>query len=470
MKHLLFLIFFASQVVSAQGTGNLDLLFQWKDESIEGTWAFDNAYNECWGFVIDGREYAVIGTTEGSHIFDITDIETASEVAFIEAAYTGPGAIHRDYHDYNGHLYIVCDEGPSTLQIVDVSNLPESFEVVYDSDELIRRSHNIFIDSANAVLYSCGGSDQTGGVFLKTLDISNPAEPTTIKSHFETWGYVHDIYVVNNIGYLNCEGRGMYIVSFNLPDTPVVLGSFDAYAGLGYNHSGWLSDDGATYVMCDETHATEVFILDVSNPLDIKVLATVNSGSLQPEAAIAHNAMIKGDYLFVSYYYDGLHVFDLSNPDEPCTAGNWDTSEWEYDYNYRGLWGMYCYLPSGKLLSSDMQEGLFVFEVTDNPAPEVECPIPADWYGPVEEPINVELVNEIGLNINTQIINNQLVINNENGYVGQAQVYGADGRFICEFAIPNGENYIDLPTVASGMYLVNTNLNGWTKTFKIVKP
>ena len=41
--------------------------------------------------------------------------------------------IHRDYHDHNGYLYAVCDEGQSTLQIIDLSGLPNDLEVVYDS-------------------------------------------------------------------------------------------------------------------------------------------------------------------------------------------------------------------------------------------------------------------------------------------------------------------------------------------------
>ena len=45
-------------------------------------------------------------------------------------------------------IYIVCDEGnSSTLQIIDISNLPNSVTTVYDSDSLFQKSHNIFIDT-----------------------------------------------------------------------------------------------------------------------------------------------------------------------------------------------------------------------------------------------------------------------------------------------------------------------------------
>ena len=104
---------------------------------------------------VNNTEIAVIGSTEGTHFFNVTDPQNSTEVAFVAGAYTGSGVVHRDYHDYQGYLYIVCDEGwsTSTLQIVDISNLPTSVNVVYDSDMfLFNTSHNIFIDTATAKL------------------------------------------------------------------------------------------------------------------------------------------------------------------------------------------------------------------------------------------------------------------------------------------------------------------------------
>ena len=57
------------------------------------------------------------------------------------------------------YLYVVCDEGSSsTLQIIDVSNLPNSVNTVYDSNQLFTKSHNIFIDTATAKLYACASN------------------------------------------------------------------------------------------------------------------------------------------------------------------------------------------------------------------------------------------------------------------------------------------------------------------------
>jgi len=133
----------------SQISSNVDLLFHWEDTTLDSSAAYDNTYNETWGFVSGGKEYAVIGSTDGTHIFDVTDPVNAYQAAYVPGAEQGPVIIHRDFHDYKGYMYIVSDEGNSTLQIIDLSYLPDSAAVIYDSDTLFRTSHNIsymFVD------------------------------------------------------------------------------------------------------------------------------------------------------------------------------------------------------------------------------------------------------------------------------------------------------------------------------------
>ena len=49
------------------------LLYNWQDTSLVGSWMYDNTYNECWGVYINEREIAIIGSTDGTHFFDVTD-------------------------------------------------------------------------------------------------------------------------------------------------------------------------------------------------------------------------------------------------------------------------------------------------------------------------------------------------------------------------------------------------------------
>ncbi|MFQ5335697.1 MAG: hypothetical protein ACE5DN_06450 [Flavobacteriales bacterium] len=142
----------------AQDSLNVHLLYHWNDTTLVGSNAYNNTYNEVWGFVQGGREYAVIGSTMGTHIFDVTDPINTTLVDFVPGAVQGGTIVHRDFHDYNGYLYTASDEGASTLQILDLSYLPDSVHKVYDSPAIFSRAHNIFIDTSSAHLYQCGGN------------------------------------------------------------------------------------------------------------------------------------------------------------------------------------------------------------------------------------------------------------------------------------------------------------------------
>ena len=169
MKLLLRLFFVLTPFYSfSQLSENVVLLFHWDEDSLVGSQIFDNTYNEVWGVVLEGREYAIIGSTAGTHIFDVTSTGNISEVAFVAGKVQGTEIIHRDYHDYQNYLFAVSDEGASSLQIIDISTLPDSVSLVYDSSDLFERSHNIFIDTATAKLYTSNG-------VIYTLD--DPLDP-----------------------------------------------------------------------------------------------------------------------------------------------------------------------------------------------------------------------------------------------------------------------------------------------------
>jgi len=371
---LLFLLFGITNTYSQIEQANL--LGTWSDPTLVGSTIFNNAYNEIWGVAVDGREYAVIGTTEGTHFIDVTDPSNPEQVELVRGNVSGRSIIHRDYHDNGCFLYVVADEPGSpnasprsTLQILDISTLPESAKVVYDSDELIFRAHNIFIDEPNDRMYAFivdGGN--IGFSAMRVYDISNPADPEFLAAYNDLSGLsisqVHDGYVLDNMAYLNLGPNGFAIVDFTDPLSPVLLGTLDNYPEQGYNHSGWLSQDGQYYYMSDETHGLRMKVVDVSDPSDIEVVGFFNAGN-PATTSVPHNQIVACDYLYVSYYYDGLQVYDISNPSAPVRIAEFDTSLLPDRASFEGAWGVYPFLPSGNILVADMQEGLFVFEAID---------------------------------------------------------------------------------------------------------
>jgi len=345
------------------------LLGTWSDSTLVASNAHDNTYNEVWGLEVNEREFAVIGTTLGTHIIDVTDPAIPTELFVVEGGSIGPAIIHRDFHDYKGYLYSIADEGSNTsLQIIDISTLPDSITVVYNSSVYFSRSHNIFIDTAKARLYSLI-SNGTSINFspMRIFDISNPIDPQPIGS-YDRFGnklisQVHDAFVRNDTAYLNLGPNGFAIVNFDNLDTPNVISVLEKseYPQPGYNHSGWLTDNGDYYYMADETYESDIKVLDLRDLPDIYIPNTFNAEST--DSSITHNQIVHNDKLYVSYYFDGLQVFDISDPENPVREMYYDTStEAPGPGRYRGAWGVYPFLSSGNILVSDMQNGLFVID------------------------------------------------------------------------------------------------------------
>ncbi len=334
------------------------LLDNWHDAAIVPTTAYNNRYNECWGFAMNGHEYGVIGSTAGMHFIDVTDPSNIFEAFKVAGASTGTNLIHRDMKDHNGYLYCVADEGPSKLQIIDVQDLPNSVTQVYSSNEFVTTSHNLYIDESKDRLYLLGAGSST-----KVLDISNPTQPVLLASYPNPsfyMPYTHDGFIKDHIGIFNCGGSGLWIIDFTNPLAPQVLSTMTNYTDAGYNHSGWMSEDGNYYFLCDETHGARIKVVDLSDLTEPVVVATIEPGIWENE--IPHNCLVKDNFLYISYYYDGLEVWDISDPEQPVRSHFYDTYAFNNMPSYAGAWGVNPFLPSGNILLSDMQSGLFIFE------------------------------------------------------------------------------------------------------------
>jgi len=438
----------------AQVSSNVALAYQWNDTTLASTQAHDNRYNEIWGLAQNGREYAVIGSTMGTHIFDITNTQNVDTAVFIPGVATGDSIIHRDYHDYSGYLYIVSDENQgitkSTLQIVDLNFLPDSAPVVYNSNALFTNSHNIFIDTATARLYVCGV--RPSGNRLEIYSLADPLNPVLIETYNRSR---HDIYVRNDTAYLNDGFSGFFVVDFETPGMPIPLGSLTSYIDSGYNHSGWLSNDGKVYALADETFGMAIKLLDVSDPSSMSVISTMSSG-VHP-LSTPHNLIIKGDSLYVSYYNDGFYVFDISDPANPTTAGYYDTStEPHIDGNYRGAWGVYPFLPSGLILISDMQNGLFVLE-------------PIVPLGVDESDFNAQEFAKIYPNPFEEVL--VISITNMHITVVNIEIFNELGQLVASSVEQNtgGEISIDTAHLPEGLYEVNLRSKGFRGSYKLIK-
>lgn len=299
-------------------------------------------YNDCWGYTApDGREYALLGVQNGTSIVDITNTPAVTEIGFI------PGALSlwKDIKTYRHYAYVVNESGGG-MQIIDLSGLPDSVRLAATYTGFTT-SHNISIDTANAMLYAEGNSSQP----VRAISLANPLSPVQV-SFFGIPS--HDIYGYNNIAYVSEGGNGS-IGIYNLanPASPVLLKRF-TIPQFGYVHNAWASGDGRYLMTTEETNGRSVKLWDISNLDSIRMTSQYLASPF-----LAHNTHIKGSYAYISYYTDGLRIVDLSNPANIVEAGYYDTYPGTGG-GFNGAWGAFPFFASGKVLISDIETGLYV--------------------------------------------------------------------------------------------------------------
>lgn len=363
MKKLLpFLVSFLSiSMLHAQPSLNMTLLANWDDDDLPTQ--SNVQYNDIWGYVdCDGNEYAIMGSAQNIHFFDLSTPTNPIEIDRF------PGtslSLWRDIKTFQNRAYSVADQGNDGLFIFDLSQVPTAVSQSFQTTDYFGQAHNIFIDEANGRLYAVGTDTRANGVIILDLN-ANADDPVLLADIPLLGGYVHDIYVRDNIGYCSHGNSGFYIYDFTVPQAPVLLGSLTNYPESGYNHSSWLHADGQRLVFVDETFGTSAKMVDVSDPLDMNITDLFKSELLFPDAtgSIIHNPFIRGNYVIASYYHDGIQVFDMTDPTNVTQVAYYDTFPSNIDYaGFRGCWGVYPFFPSGTIIGSDISNGLFVVEL-----------------------------------------------------------------------------------------------------------
>jgi len=315
------------------------------------------------------KEYIICGSTDSIYFFDITEKNTMKlvDVKSGKSRY----ARNRDFETYKHYAYCVSDQasGIGGLQIFDLQYLPDSVHLVYESNELGTLTHTILIDSVTAKMYMSTNLGPFGFSPMDVISLANPELPvlqTRLQIPLRPSGNplfnkVHEMYARNDTVYLSCEQYGLFIFDMRDSANSVLIGSITSYPDQGYNHSSWLDKTGRYIMFTDENMGMDVKIFDIQNLGDPKYLSQFNSNA----SATPHNAFWHGDFAYVSAYHDGVRVYNVKDPSNPYEVAWYDThpEKPEIYGGYKGCWGVYPYLPSKRIIASDLTEGIFVLEI-----------------------------------------------------------------------------------------------------------
>jgi choice-of-anchor B domain-containing protein len=294
----------------------------------------------------------LLGCYEGTSIIDVTNPSLPVEVAFI----SGPYSVWRDIKTHSYYAYVTHDANANQhpnpgVQIIDLSSLPATATLANTYNATIQGglAHNLYIDDGYAYI---AGSRNVGGVHI--LDLSNPIQPVEVGAWAEN--YWHDVIVKNDTLYGSAMSVGAIEIVDGRDKANLKLISRTFFPDA-FTHNIWMTEDNKYLSQTDEVHNQPLNFWDVSNHLSPELVATYHAGA----GSIAHNTHLRDNFAFVSYYYDGLKVIDISQRRAPVEVGHYDTypdDNFQRGGGYEGAWGAYPFLPSGIILVSDITYGL----------------------------------------------------------------------------------------------------------------
>lgn len=319
--------------------------------SLIGRYEYPNKIlNDVWGYVDEEQnEYALVGIQTGFSIIDVTG-DTYEEVFWVE----GNQTVWRDVKTYGDYAYVCNDNGNQGILIVDMGNLPASNDLRYKYiGDSSMTAHNLYIDEN--YLYIFGHNFSNQGVLI--YDLSDPWNPDSIG--MVDIRYCHDGFARNDTLWTSDINEGyLSIIDISDKSNPILLG--EVLTPDRFAHNCWPSDDGQYVFVTEERSGSPITSYDISNIENIQELDQYFSSV--SEDVIPHNTHYLNGYLYTSHYRDGLTIVDASRPSSLVEVGYFDSApELEGD-GFDGAWGVYPYLPSGKMLITDMQNGLFVVE------------------------------------------------------------------------------------------------------------
>ncbi len=313
-----------------------------------------------WGYVApDGREYALFCSQIGVHIVDITE-KPIRQVAYIG----GPRNQWREVKVYKQYAYIISEsvESGGGLQIVDLSNLPGSAQLVRTDTSNFKSAHTVFVrDHYLYVMGTGAGAGVNGGAMILDLepDPTHPRRVGMVNPY-----YYHDAWVRNDtlLGAA-IYGQGCDIYDIRDKANPQHLATI-TYPFSG-THNAEITSDGGYVVTSDEIGFTPK-TMKVWDIRDLNNITKVADFTPDPDA-IVHNVHVVGRYIIAAWYTAGVRIIDMIDPRHPREVGYYDTYP-QGDGGYNGVWEVYGFFPSGKIIASDRSTGLYVTEFNQTTA------------------------------------------------------------------------------------------------------
>ena len=371
------------------------------NDGASGTGTASLATTWGWTDPQTGREYALLGRSDGTAFVDVTDPVNPVYVGRLRRPTTRTDApassvapsSWRELKVLGSVMAVVSEAAGAGMQTFDLTGLRAYAGTPIEFAETGRytgfgRAHNVLVSEASGVAIATGmqgtqnANTTTPGagcaLGLHVVSLANAAAPTFDRCYnapalYSSRGYTHDAQCVRYRGpdtrytgreiCLLSNERGLFVTDITDRGAIATIGSV-TYPNVAYTHQAWFTDDQRHAYVDDELDEqrglvpkTRTFIVDLAD-LTTPIVAATYDG---PSTAIDHNQYIRGRYVFQANYTAGLRVLDATTPTAPVEAAFFDAFPASDATVFEGLWNVYPYFASGTIVAGGIDEGLFVF-------------------------------------------------------------------------------------------------------------
>ncbi|KAI5801740.1 hypothetical protein DFH27DRAFT_67368 [Peziza echinospora] len=396
---------------------NLDVTGHLTHDDLGSTDPTERIGSSIWGITVEGREFAIIGQTDGAAIAEVVGKGWWNWIPFLGKKegtldYIGrvpqqsTPIIWREIKGYKNFAIIGSEAVDHGIQIFDVNKAIEVrqnwnrlsrsskvFDLKKDvtglfTDLPVGRSHNVVIAEASKHIIAVGAQprNDTCRSGLIFIDVSDPSNPTRTGCAADD-GYVHDaqclIYKGPDAKYNGREICYGYnedsLTIYDITDkTTTNIISKTSYEGASYTHQGWVLDtENQEFLLLDDEldEMNGNFPSDDGRPTtyiwNITSLESPKQTGIYKASGIAidHNQFVKNGFTYQSNYGAGLRILDVSSiPADPTGGAIKEVAFFDVfpddDANpkpqFIGSWGSYPYFASGHIVVNTYDRGVFV--------------------------------------------------------------------------------------------------------------
>jgi choice-of-anchor B domain-containing protein len=355
---------------------------------------------EGWLDPLTNKEYALMGCDNGVSFVDVTDPVNPVYVGRLPA-HNNSNSLWRDIRVYTKggvhRMYVGSEASGHGIQVFNLIRLRgvSGPPVIFTENSHyngLGNSHTIFLNNNTGFLFAVGTQESCGSCCqgLHMIDVKGPTKSSNhvpkpkFAGCFGNNTYTHEVTCLTYTGPdTTYDGHEICFAAngdFGNNDRLVIADvsnksasqqlSSTPYAGAGYCHQVWLTEDQQFLLMDDEFDESDFNVNTTTLIWDITDLnaPVMIDKFVHQTTSIDHNQYVKGNYVYQSNYSSGLRILDLTNVStgDLTEVAYFDVYPVNDVKDFEGTWDNYPYLPSGIVLVSGLfggqTGGLFILQ------------------------------------------------------------------------------------------------------------